>query len=406
MNFWRKILLSHLSIELPKNGLILNKRTKERTLKYKEKLKTKDQLLDEKIKDRLEFEKQRRHEGFEKLKVKRTKEKEERAFANLSSSMHSPIPLYKKFERNYQTTIVMPDLERKKLTLRSIRAMHEPVDHGNLMEHARAYSQKRAEKKNKFKKDSERKMIQQRNELGGRHRSMFLDRVLLDENNEKEQELAKVHELHNLYDKRKNYGNLVKAMHKPIISKRMQVEMEARKATLTNAKKTKMLAPNRSRQHQISELTSVRHALHSPEIDKGNSGYQNYFSDKNSTPVARWGENSMLPKTKPKLKPIVVDYLQEQRNLNEEKYGYDNEYKITKKHRPVKWKSLVEKMDSKDRVNFLWDKAKIIEEKVKFIDELNQNQDFDPDAQLEGDNMLLDALKARMTALEDIAGQI
>lgn len=43
---------------------------------------------------------------------------------------------------------------------------------------------------------------------------------------------------------------------------------------------------------------------------------------------------------------------------------------------------------------------------MKFLDELNQNQDFDPDAQLEGDNMLLDALKARMTALEDIAGQI
>lgn len=311
-------------------------------------------MLEEKVKDRLEFEKHRRHEESEKLKVKRIKEKEERAFTNLSSSMHSPIPLYKKFERNYQTTVVMPDLERKKLTLKSIRAMHEPLDHENLMEHARAYSQKRAEKKKKFKEDTDRKMIQHRNELGGRHRSMFLDRILLDEKDEKEQELTKVHELHNLYDKRKNYGNLVKQMHKPVISRRMQIELEVRKASLSNVGKTKMLAPNRSRQHQISELTSVRPALHSPEINKGNSGYQNYFSySKNSTPVGRWGENTMLPKTKLKLKPIVVDYLQEQRNLNEEKYGYGNEYKTTRKHRPVKWKSLVEKMDSKDRVNYL-----------------------------------------------------
>jgi hypothetical protein len=396
---------------LRKNELILNKRKKERINKLKEKLKTKEQIQEEKKKEILDQEKQRRREEFEKLKEKRLKQREEYdgAFRDISSSMTSPIPLYKKLEKEYEKKVIMPDLERKKMALKTIRSMHEPLNYDNLKEHARAYSLQRAEKQQKFREERERKMLQniQDFEKKNRHRSMFIDRILMDDREAKEQELIKTHELHDLYDKRKNYANLVQQMHKPVVSRKKQVELEVRKAGLRTETRANMLYPNRSQGNQLSEVTSVRSGSHSPVNSIGKSEYRGYFSENRQLrPIKIWKENDLKPRIKPKLKPIVVDYLLEKRIIKEEKEGYEDGSKIYKKHKPIEWKSLVEKMDAKDRVDFLREKAKIIEEKVMFKNELNKYDNFDPDAQVEADEMLIDALKARMTALEDVSAQI
>lgn len=393
-----------------KERVDIKKRKRERIHKLKEKLKTKEQIQEEKKKEILEQEKQRRREEFEKLKEKRLKQREEydKAFKDLNSSMTSPMPLYKKLEKEYEKKFVMPDLERKKMALKTIRSMHEPLNYDNLKEHARAYSLQRAEKLQKFREEKERKMLQNiQNFEKNRHRSMFMDKIMMDDREAKEQELIKTHELHDLYDKRKNYANLVQQMHKPVVSRKKQVELEVRKAGLRTTTRANMLYPNRSQGNQLSEVTSVHSGSHSPVNSVGKSEYRGYFSENRKLkPIRIWKENDLKPKIKPKLKPIVVDYLLEKRIIKEEKEGYEDGSKIYKQHKPIEWKTLVEKMDAKDRVEFLREKAKIIEEKVMFKNELNKYENFDPAAQVEADEMLIDALKARMTALEDVSAQV
>lgn len=49
---------------------------------------------------------------------------------------------------------------------------------------------------------------------------MFMLNVLEEEKDKKENTLIKSAELHDLYDKRKNYGELVKQMYKPTVSRK------------------------------------------------------------------------------------------------------------------------------------------------------------------------------------------
>lgn len=70
------------------------------------------------------------------------------------------MPLYKKIEHKYETAILMPELKRKKEKLETIRNIHQPLDYSQLREHARNYSQQRAETLEKRKIEREKKFLE------------------------------------------------------------------------------------------------------------------------------------------------------------------------------------------------------------------------------------------------------
>lgn len=72
----------------------------------------------------------------------------------------SPIPLYKKLEKQYEKTVLMPELRKKKEQLQTIRNIHQPLDYSKLREHARNYSQQRAEIIEKRRAEREKKILE------------------------------------------------------------------------------------------------------------------------------------------------------------------------------------------------------------------------------------------------------
>lgn len=194
--------------------------------------------------------------------------------------------------------------------------------------------------------------------------------ILEEEKDKRENELIKSAELHDLYDRRKNYGELVKQMHKPTISRRKQIELKVQKAKLKHIPKIKTLEAIHSEANALSSESQSKR-LNSPNPSIGKSEYRGYFSENPFIkPVRRWKENDMKPSPKKKLLPKVTDYLLERRIHNEEKSTY-GDYEPKKQHKPIEWKTLVDKMSHKDKFEFLRVKAEQIEEKAKLQDQKN-----------------------------------
>ena len=200
---------------------------------------------------------------------------------------------------------------------------------------------------------------------------MFMLNILEEEKDKQDKDMIKSVELHDLYDKRKHYGELVKQMHKPIISRKKQLELKILKANIKHIPKIKSTDDTHSAGKGISNESSSQRC-NSPVPSGGRSEYRCYFSENQRIkPIKKWRENEMKPMQRKKLAPLVVDYLLEKRKMNDEKSLYNEDFGNKKKRKPIEWKSLVDKMGHKDKVEFLRVKAQQIEEKAKLKDEKN-----------------------------------
>lgn len=132
---------------------------------------------------------------------------------------------------------------------------------------------------------------------------MFMLHILEEDKDKQEQELIKSVEVHDLYDKRKHYGELVKQMHKPIISRKKQIELKIQKDNIKHLPKLKAM-------NSLNSMGSSSGICESPTLSVGKSEYRCYFSENHRMdPVKKWRENEMKPIQTKKLTPIVTDYL-------------------------------------------------------------------------------------------------
>lgn len=334
---------------IAKERIELKKRQKDRTLKLKQKLKTKEEIQAEKSKELLEKKKQERLQEYEKLKEKRVQEKQ--TYDPTNSPVHNvKTPLYKKLEDKYRKRL-MPELERKKMVLRSIRDMHKPLDHEEIMNHARKYSQERKEEIEHRRQERENKIKNDENSTFGRHKSMFLESIQARETDNKRYEMMRSLEKQELKDKMLSYGKMVKEMHKPIISRKKQVELEIAKAKLKHKPRVGIMPNSRSVVNKMSNSSTKTSEIGdddkhppSPTNSIHKSEYRSYFTEnKKLRPLRRWRENDMLPKPKPKRVSKASDWLL-QRRL---KTIQDEENEIIGKdstiRRSLDWRQLVDK---------------------------------------------------------------
>lgn len=304
---------------------------------------------------------------------------------------------------------MLSELERKKEMLKSIRSFHEPIDYDNIRNHAKIYEQNRKEEIEKRVK--ERELMIKENEQNytlGKNRSMFLEKLIQQDNDVKNEEIMKDAEKHDLHDKMKNYGKLVQQMHKPVTSRKLQVELELAKQKLKHKPRFASLAQSVSAPTKDS-LASAVVSLNgtkdgnppSPSLSMGKSEYRGYFTEnRNIMPKRHWKPNDMVPKLKIKREPKKIDYLLERRIQLQDAENDDTISKTSKK--PLEWSSLVDKMAQRDKVDFLLNQAKNLETKAKQKDEHNQLIDNNMKIQEESNTMLIEALKARLTALDNI----
>lgn len=389
----------------------LNRRIRQRSQRYKEKEEITKKTLAEKQEEEKERAREERVRELEKIKEKRRREKEELFQATeVTKSYNSSTPLYKQLEINFEQKMLMPELERKKAVLRTIRNMHKPLDYDGIRTHARQYSQRREEIIEKGKKELEEKIKEQeQNYTFGKQKSSFLENVIQSEKDKKESELMKSIEKQDLQDKMKNYGMLVQQMHKPVISRKKQVEVELNIAKLNYKPRISALLQSQSEHNRLS-LGESRDSVHelngkrsmSPVYSEGQSEYKAYFSgNKNLKPLPNWGENSLAPPYKLKKNLKITDWLLQKRLKRLD--GDEKEDTISRiSKKPLEWTGLVEKMQQREKIDYLLSQAKGLEEKAKMREESSKLISDNLEKNQEHDEMLFSALKARLAALENI----
>ena len=113
------------------------------------------------------------------------------------------------------------ELERRKKALSEIRDLHKPLDHHDIVSFSKQMADISNDKIAKLREERE-KLYKERIKSYdyAKYKSKFLEPVIESEKAELEQAKQKEEEKKRMYDKKQNYGRLVKEMHPPRISEK------------------------------------------------------------------------------------------------------------------------------------------------------------------------------------------
>ena len=186
-----------------------------------------------------------------------------------------------------------------------------------------------------------------------------------------------------------NYAKLVKQMHWPKVSPKKRNEMKKLKQSIEMRNRT---------------LKSGISARNLASTDIENKKMRRSRHTKSQVKI-NWRKfhNPMVPKEKPKKTGVVIDYLLQKRIKREEKdiNLYEDE-NVTLKNPAEDWKSLLDKaLDNKDFQGLMKQKARVIENNAEMTRKTAIHTD-DIDGEDKANDMLIDALQAKLSILDKI----
>ena len=185
------------------------------------------QNKEEEAKRQLEERERKLHEKLEKMRIER-EEREKMIKEETKKLAQKKERLYMKLEQNFSKNIEQPELERRKRELAEKRSLlAKPLDHHEWEEHSRRADELAREKLEQ--KKIERLMLQQRMmEDGDRNRlqSYSMQKVIDDERKAKELRLLQEKEKIQMIDRKKQYAEKVKDLHKPHVSEKKRLELQ------------------------------------------------------------------------------------------------------------------------------------------------------------------------------------
>jgi hypothetical protein len=130
-------------------------------------------------------------------------------------------PRYKEIEKSYETNVLMPTLEQKKKALASIRDLHKPIRMNYIMEHKKKIDKiiekRRVEHDENMPKDDFTYKKYETNWI-----QKVKDQVVVAKKEKEKKDTEK----REIFEKMRTYGDMVKEMHWPAVSKKKQLEMK------------------------------------------------------------------------------------------------------------------------------------------------------------------------------------
>lgn len=349
-----------------------------KTKTFLDKTSAKKKELEEKRKkkvlDRIEEHKQH----MEKVQEKRAER--EKTWKEFKQKEKVEKPLYKAIEDRYNKDILMPELQKKKKDLDSIRKFHKPIKREDLDEHEKDYQEK-------IKIEREKQRIKREkwySDIGygvydeNRYKTKFYEKAIAEE--KKKVEIERVNSSHrkNKTDKMNNYAKIVKEMHWPQVSERKKKEIEELKDKMNYQKKPKFRSPQmRSSRYNSSESPEREKILKKPDWKKFH--------------------NPMLPKPETKKEGYEVDWLAERRAKRE---NGDTKSKLNQSHG---WKSIADKddLDENTKAQLLKSKARMLEENAQRKEQINKVQGATMEGTVEVNEMLIDAIESKLSLLDN-----
>lgn len=274
----------------------------------------------------------------------------------------------------------MPELERKKKNLETIRQFHKPIKREELDEHEKNYQEKI-----KIEREKQRmKREKWYSDIGygvfdeGRYKTKFYEKVLEEEKKNDVKKRVNSQNKQRKQEKMNNYAKIVKEMHWPQVSPKKRAEMEEMKNLMANPSKPKFRSPNTDR---YSGVESADSAERPKPIKKPNWNFH----------------NPMIPKPQPKKEPIKVDWLADQRVKRQE---LEKDGSINKGNM---WKNLAEKVDLDDqtKLQMLKEKTRQLEENAIRKEQMSKIRGSTMEGNVAVNEMLIDAIDAKLKLLDN-----
>lgn len=353
----------------------------------KEAYKTKS-FLDKASEKKKQMEEKRKKKMIDKIeahKEKLKKEQEERAerdriWKEYKAKEKTSKPMYKKIEERYNHDVLMPELEKKKKDLNSIRKFHKPMKREELDEFEKDYQEK-------VKIEREKQRIKREkwySDIGygvydeNRYKTKFYEKAIAEEKIKAELERENSSHRKNKTDKMNNYAKIVKEMHWPTVSPTKRKELEELKSKMGQKKKPKFKSPSmRGSRYNSSESPEREKILKKPDWKKFH--------------------NPMVPKPETKREGYAVDWLAERRAKRD---NPDTKSKLNHSHA---WKTIAEmdNLDETDKAQLLKSKARLLEENAQRKEQMNKLQGATMEGTVEVNEMLIDAIESKLSLLDN-----
>lgn len=298
-------------------------------------------------------------------------------------------PKFRKIQKNYNNKVLMPGLEQKKKRLASLRDLHKPIRMDEILEHKRKMDEIAEKHRKEFEDNRPKDDFTYK-----KYETNWIQNIKDYDLEEQEEKEKKEGEKKELYEKMRSYGDMVKEMHWPSVSKKKQLEMQLLKQSLNHPLKNRLngstLSSNAGNRRSVDNLLS-------------HGGFQSDREEDHSQTIKRrkiiWKENPMVPKPQPKRVGHAVDWLQKRRQVREEK---DKDGPAPRKDIVKDWKKEIEKanLNQKEKYDYIKEKTRQLEEEARRKEEmaiLGQGGNMD-----DNDKMLIfESIKAKLSLMEE-----
>lgn len=303
-------------------------------------------------------------------------------------------PKFRSIQNNYKEKVLMPNLDQKKKALASIRDLHRPISLEEINEHKKRIDE--IIEKRRKEHEAEQKPFDYDYK---KFETNWINSVKEQDLHQKEEQEKKEGEKKELYDKMRSYGDMVKEMHWPSVSKKKQLEMELLKQSLKHPIKKGLNGSGLSSQH-LSNRRSTDNLL-----GANRAGFQSDIEEEHSTTIKRrkiiWKDNPMVPKPHAKKEANVIDWLQERRRQREEDRADGRETHSS----PIRnWNKDIEEqhLNQQEKYDYIKERTKQLEEDARRKEEMitlakaGTIEDRD-----KINDMIFESIKAKLGILED-----
>ncbi|CAI2384726.1 unnamed protein product [Moneuplotes crassus] len=291
----------------------INKERKQlQLLKKQEKMRTK-RLIEKEAQKKLQLELLKKKEREQKnefilKKIEQRKIDRERSLHEREEEykkVKNITPMFEKLRKSYVESHELPELQKKKEILTSIRDLHQPINFKEFCQHEKKWKKNR---KSMMKKlvDKRKEMNRSSNNLP--YKSKFTKDYLEQEAIRISEKLHEKEKRSNYRVKLKHYGKLVQHTFRPEISKTKKQEIEAMKEMYPNERCIIKSNERKSTPSNASVTPQKKHPYRQ-------TGFPRSTNITMPTKKKAWKKvNPMVPKEKPKEESktsVTVDYLQD-----------------------------------------------------------------------------------------------
>lgn len=339
----------------------------------------------EKFKDEVNKRQQDVHKRNDAIKEVRVQEKDiksqrDQTYKDYIKKQKNGKYLHEEIEDRFNKDILMPELERKKKELESIRQLYKPIKREELDEHEKNYQEKI-----KIEREKQRmKREKWYSDIGygvydeNRYKTKFYEQVIEEEKNKGVKERVVSQNRKRKQEKMNSYAKIVKEMHWPSISEKKKKELEELKNVVDNSGKPKFRSPDiRSRYGANSSESPEREQL----IKK---------------PDWKRFKNSMVPEPQAKREPVHIDWLGERRKVRDDnnKAGMNQS---------MAWKNIADNqdLDEEARMQILKNRSKMIEETAQRKEQMNKIRGSTMEGTVEVNEMLINAIESKLSLLDN-----